>query len=71
MLRGPSGIGKSAFCRELGALARDRGWMVVRVDAALPGRAYAVIAALAERLLPPSAGCSTTSALRRIRYWRS
>ena len=51
VLRGPAGIGKSAFCRELGALARERGWTVVRVDAAQPGRAYAVIAALAEQIV--------------------
>ncbi len=51
LLRGPTGIGKTAFCRELGALARQRGWTVARVDAAQPGRAYAVIAALAEGLI--------------------
>ncbi|MEO6030944.1 MAG: AAA family ATPase [Burkholderiaceae bacterium] len=48
VLRGPSGIGKSAFCRELAALARERGWTIVHVDAAQPGRAYAAVAALAE-----------------------
>lgn len=51
VLRGPAGMGKSAFCRELGALARERGWTVVRVDAAHPGRAYAVIVALAEHII--------------------
>ena len=51
VLRGPAGIGKTAFCRELGALARERGWMVVAVDAAQPGRSYAVIAALTERVV--------------------
>ena len=51
VLRGPAGIGKTAFCRELDVLARERGWMVVRVDAAQPGRAYAVIAALTERVV--------------------
>lgn len=51
VLRGPTGIGKTAFCRELGALARERGWRVVCVDAAQPGRAYAVIAALAELVI--------------------
>ena len=50
-LRGPAGIGKSAFCRELEALATDRGWPVVRVQASQPGRTYAVTTALAERLL--------------------
>ena len=51
VLRGPAGIGKTAFCRELDTLARERAWTVVRVDATLPGRAYAVIAALTERLI--------------------
>jgi DNA-binding SARP family transcriptional activator/tetratricopeptide (TPR) repeat protein len=51
VVRGPAGIGKSAFCRQLGALARDRDWTVVTVDAAQPGRAYAVIAAAVERLI--------------------
>ncbi len=51
VLRGPTGIGKTAFCRELGAMARERGWKVVRVDAAQPGRAYAMVAALAEALI--------------------
>ena len=51
VLRGPAGIGKSAFCREIGALALARGWTVVRVDAAQPGRAYAVIAALTEQMV--------------------
>lgn len=51
VLRGPTGIGKTAFCRELGAWARERGWTVVRVDAAQSGRANAVIAALAELIV--------------------
>jgi len=55
-LRGPAGIGKTAFCRELGAMARERGWMVVPVDVGQPGRAYAVIAALTERLLMTDRG---------------
>lgn len=56
VLRGPAGIGKTAFCGELGALARERGWTVIRVDAAQPGRAYAVIAALAERVIVSDRG---------------
>jgi DNA-binding SARP family transcriptional activator/tetratricopeptide (TPR) repeat protein len=51
VLRGPAGIGKSAFCREIGALARERGWHVVGITAAQPGRAYAAVAALAERIV--------------------
>ena len=50
-VRGPAGIGKSAFCRALGAAARERGWSVVSVDAAQPGRPYAVIAAALEQLV--------------------
>jgi DNA-binding SARP family transcriptional activator/tetratricopeptide (TPR) repeat protein len=50
-LRGPGGIGKSALCREIGLQARARGWSVLRVDAARSGQAYAMVAALAERLL--------------------
>ena len=51
VLRGPAGIGKTAFCRELDALARERGWTVARVGAAQPGRSYGVMAALSERLI--------------------
>ncbi len=51
VLRGPAGIGKTALCRELEVQASARGWRVVRVHAAQPGRAYAVISALVERLL--------------------
>lgn len=51
VLRGPAGIGKTAFVRELGALARERSWTVAGVDASQPGRPYAVIAAIAERLI--------------------
>ena len=56
VLRGPTGIGKTAFCREFGALARERGWTVVRVDAAQAGRAYAVVAALAELIVVTDRG---------------
>ena len=51
VLRGPGGIGKSALCREIGAQARARGWAVLRVDVGRSGRAFAVVAAIAERLL--------------------
>jgi DNA-binding SARP family transcriptional activator len=56
VLRGPTGIGKTAFCRELGALGRERGWSVVRADAAQPERAYAVISALVETVLMSDRG---------------
>ena len=51
VLRGPAGIGKTAFCRELETLARERGWTVERVGAAQPGRAYGLMATLSERLI--------------------
>ncbi|HWS75802.1 MAG TPA: AAA family ATPase, partial [Quisquiliibacterium sp.] len=51
VLRGPAGIGKSALCREIGAQARGRGWTVLRVDASETGRAFAVMASVAERLI--------------------
>ena len=51
VLRGPAGIGKTAFCRELEVLASDRGWPVVHAEAFQPGRTHAVTTALAERIL--------------------
>ncbi|WP_372659899.1 AAA family ATPase [Hydrogenophaga sp.] len=51
VLRGPAGIGKSALCREIGAQARQRGWTVLRLDAAETGRAYGAMAAIAERVM--------------------
>lgn len=51
VVRGPAGIGKSAFLRELDTLACERGWTVVRVDATEPDRAYAVVATAVESLI--------------------
>lgn len=51
VLRGPAGIGKTALAGEIAALARTRGWRVLRVQALGSGRPYAVVAAMAERLL--------------------
>ncbi len=51
VLRGPAGIGKSALCREVGAQARRRGWVVLRLDAAETGRTYGAIASIAERVI--------------------
>ena len=51
LVRGEAGLGKSAFCQQLAALARERGWYVVRVDAAQPDYPYAVIAAAVEQLI--------------------
>jgi len=51
VLRGAAGIGKSALARELEGLAEQRGWPVVRAQAALAGRTHAVTTVLAERVL--------------------
>jgi len=51
VLRGPAGIGKSALGREIASQASARGWSVCRVDALQTGRAYAVMSAIAERLI--------------------
>ncbi len=51
VVSGPGGIGKTALCREIGALAQRDGACVVSVDAALPGRPYAAVAAACERLI--------------------
>src|SRR5690606_26913 len=51
LLRAPPGMGKSALCREVAGMARQRGWQVLRVDAAQTGRAYAVIASITEHLV--------------------
>jgi DNA-binding SARP family transcriptional activator/tetratricopeptide (TPR) repeat protein len=51
VLRGPAGIGKTALCRELEVQVTGLGWRVVRANAAKHGRAYAIISALADRIL--------------------
>jgi DNA-binding SARP family transcriptional activator len=51
VLRGPGGIGKSALGHEIAEQARERGWRVQPVQAGGPGRAYALVTAIAERLL--------------------
>ena len=51
VLRGPAGMGKSALCREVGAMAQARGWQVLRIDAADTGQTYGTTAAIAERLI--------------------
>lgn len=72
VVTGPAGIGKSAFCRQVEALARERGWAVVRVDAVEPNRPYAVVAAAVERLLvedrdiAQAAGASVRSVLAML-----
>ena len=51
LLRGPAGIGKTALCQEVAAQARQRGWLLVRLDAAETGRSYGAIASIAERVM--------------------
>ena len=40
LVRGPTGIGKSAFCREVVHRAREGGWRVITVAAAASGAPY-------------------------------
>ena len=51
VVRGPAGIGKSAFCRQVDILAVDEGWTVLRVEAAPASRPYAVVAAVLDQLV--------------------
>lgn len=51
VLRGPAGIGKSALCREISTQAEAAGWAVRRLGASQTGRTYAVMFAMAERLI--------------------
>lgn len=51
VVSGSGGIGKTALCREIASLAQHDGACVVSVDAALPGRPYAAVAAACERLI--------------------
>jgi DNA-binding SARP family transcriptional activator len=78
LVRGPAGIGKTAFCRQLAARARERNWTVVTVDAVQPGHSYAAIAAAVEQLIlaersadrpAPCWRCSLRLPRRRLRRW--
>jgi DNA-binding SARP family transcriptional activator/tetratricopeptide (TPR) repeat protein len=51
LVRGPSGIGKSAFCREVAGRARADGWRVVSVTAGSAGEPYGPLGAVVEQLL--------------------
>lgn len=51
LVRGPTGIGKSAFCREVVHRAQDGGWRVITVTATASGVPYGPIGAMFEQLL--------------------
>jgi DNA-binding SARP family transcriptional activator/tetratricopeptide (TPR) repeat protein len=51
VVRGPAGIGKTAFCREVARVARAEDWMVVAVGATEAGGPYAPLASVVEQLV--------------------
>jgi DNA-binding SARP family transcriptional activator/tetratricopeptide (TPR) repeat protein len=51
LVRGASGIGKSAFCREVAARARADGWRVISVAARSLREPYGPLGAVVEQLL--------------------
>jgi DNA-binding SARP family transcriptional activator/tetratricopeptide (TPR) repeat protein len=51
VVRGPAGIGKSAFCRQLKNLARAEAWAFVAVDATQASRPYAAITAAVDSMI--------------------
>ncbi len=51
VVRGDSGIGKSAFCRELAARAAEDGWRLLETTATRGGPPYAPVAAAVEQLV--------------------
>jgi DNA-binding SARP family transcriptional activator/tetratricopeptide (TPR) repeat protein len=57
VVRGPAGIGKSAFCRELARVAQAEGWKVITTQATEDSAPYAPLARAVERVqaLDPSA----------------
>jgi len=72
VVRGPAGIGKSAFCGQLAEMARARGWRVVNIGAAQPDRPYALVACAVEQLIvsdrsmPEAIGPSARSVLSAL-----
>ncbi len=51
LVRGPGGIGKSAFCRELAGMARRGGWVCLETRASPGAVPYAAAAALVEEII--------------------
>jgi DNA-binding SARP family transcriptional activator len=58
VVRGPAGIGKTAFCAQIAAMATRAGRLVVSVVAASGGGPYAPLAAAVEALLRGTTACS-------------
>ena len=59
-VEGPTGIGKSAVCRELAARAADGGWLILRGTCTADGPPYGPIAALVEQLIASTGGLLDT-----------
>lgn len=51
VIRGPGGIGKTALCTAVGAVAREQGWMVVPVQAAADAAPYAPLVHAVEHVV--------------------
>ena len=51
IVRGPAGIGKSSLCREVAAVAQDRGWVVLSVTAQVGCGPYAPVIEAVEQML--------------------
>ncbi len=49
-VRGPGGVGKTAFCRELGGSAEDDGWHVLSTTATQSAAPYAPLVAVVQEL---------------------
>jgi len=52
LVRGATGIGKSAFCREVGARARAAGWHTMAVTATVSAAPYGPLAAAVDQMEP-------------------
>jgi tetratricopeptide (TPR) repeat protein len=50
VVRGPAGIGKSAFCRELARVAQEEGWTVIATHATEDTAPYAPLARVVEQV---------------------
>jgi len=56
VVRGPAGIGKTAFCREVAIVARDEGWTVITAVATASDSPYAPIVSATEQLVARDTG---------------